>query len=343
MKKLLSLFLVALLALPLAGCNAKYQKFTDYSFDSFDTVTTIIGFEKDKQVFDQNCQKIKAWLLEYHKLYDIYKAYDGVTNLYTVNRSQGTAVKTDSKIIDLLKYSKNLYTKTNGKLNVALGSVLSIWHDYRAQGLNDPANAVLPPIKLLKNAAPHTRFEDVIIDSAAQTVLIKDKSLTLDVGAIAKGYATEQVAKRMLDNGISGYILNIGGNVKIVGARPDGGKWAIGIENPDRSSSEAYVEELQLDKMSLVTSGSYQRFYTVNGKNYNHIIDPDTLYPAEFFASVSVLCEDSALADGLSTTLFCMPYEDGKKLVEGFEGVHAMWVTPNGEKLYSKEFKAYIK
>lgn len=343
MKKLLSLLLVALLALPLAGCNAKCQKFTDYSFDSFDTVTTIIGFEKDKQVFDQNCQKIKAWLLEYHKLYDIYKAYDGVTNLYTVNRSQGTAVKTDSKIIDLLKYSKNLYAKTNGKLNVALGSVLSIWHDYRAQGLNDPANAVLPEKKLLQAAAPHTRFEDVIVDSAAQTVLIKDKSLTLDVGAIAKGYAAEQVAKRMLDNGISGYILNIGGNVKIVGARPDSGKWAIGIENPDRSSSEAYVEELQLDKMSLVTSGSYQRFYTVNGKNYNHIIDPDTLHPAEFFASVSVLCEDSALADGLSTTLFCMPYEDGKKLVEGFEGVHAMWVTPNGEKLYSKEFKAYIK
>ena len=343
MKKFLSLILIVLLCPCFAGCNAKYQKFTDYSFDSFDTVTTIIGFEKDKKTFDNNAQKIKEWLLEYHKLYDIYKVYNGVTNLYTINHSQGKAVKVDKRIIDLLTLSKQLYKKTNGKLNAAMGSVLSIWHDYRTQGLNNPKTAALPDKKDLQVASRHISFEDVIINGNAQTVLIKDKSLTLDVGAIAKGYAAQEVAKKMEAEGITGYILNVGGNVKIVGNRPDGEKWTVGIENPNSSSDKPYIEELALDGMSLVTSGSYQRYYTVNGKNYHHIIDPDTLHPAEYFTSVSVLCEDSALADGLSTTLFCMTYEDGKKLLKNFDGVYALWVTKDDKKLYSNGFENYCK
>ncbi len=330
-----------MLALPLVGCGAKYEKFTDYSFDSFDTVTTIIGFEKNKETFDNNARQIKEWLLEYHKLYDIYKSYEGVTNLYTLNRSQGTAVKTDSRIIGLLEYSKSLYSKTNGKLNAAMGSVLSIWHDYRTKGLDNPDTAALPDKTVLHNAARHINFDDVVIDSTAQTVLIKDNKLTLDVGSIAKGYAAEEVAKKMESAGIVGYILNIGGNVKLVGKRPDQKKWSIGIENPDTTSSKAYVAQLSLQDASLVTSGSYQRFYTVNGKNYHHIIDPDTLYPATYFSSVSVLCKDSALADGLSTSLFCLTYEDGKNLLKNFEDVYVMWITHDGEKLYSEGFKDF--
>ncbi len=343
MKKFLSLFLILLLCITLISCKAKVQKFTDYSFDSFDTVTTIIGFETDKQTFDTNCAKIKEWLLEYHKLYDIYKSYDGITNLYTLNHSQGKTVKLDNKIIDLLLYSKELYKKTDGKLNIAMGSVLSIWHDYRNRGLDNPSAAALPQKSTLQDAALHINFDDIVIDSTAQTVLIKDKKLTLDVGAIAKGYAAQEIAKQMKAAGMTSYILNIGGNVKAIDKRPNGEKWTVGIENPDRKSTTAYIEELKLDNMSLVTSGSYQRFYTVNGKNYHHIINSDTLYPAEYFASVSVLCEDSALADALSTTLFCLPYKDGKKLLESFDGVDALWVTIDGKKLYSENFKNYTK
>ena len=93
--------------------------------------------------------------------------------------------------------------------------------------------------------------------------------------------------------------------------------------------------------MSLVTSGNYQRFYTVNGKNYHHIVDPKTLMPADFFSSVSVLCENSARADAFSTALFCMSYEEGKALVEKTKDIEAMWVTANGEKMYSSGFKKY--
>ena len=345
MKKLISIFLILtliLLSFLVTGCSGK-EKFTDYSFDYFDTITTIIGYENNADTFSENCQKIKGWLLEYHQLYDIYTTYDDTVNLCVINRSQGETLEVDPKIIELLEFAKELYSK-NQKLNVAMGSVLSLWHDYREFGINHPEDAALPNVYDLENAANHINFDDVIIDSKNNTVLIEDSELTLDVGAIAKGFAAEKVAEKMLKNGMKGYLLNLGGNVKTVGKRQGNQKWTVGIENPDKSSADAFVAELSLGaNMSLVTSGTYQRYFTVDGKNYHHIIDSATLYPAEYFTSVSILCEDSGLADGLSTLLFCLPYEEGKQIIESTEGAHALWITTDGEKLYSKDFKKFIK
>ncbi len=348
MKKFFTLFIILAIIISsftLSSCSKSPKKYTDYSFDFFDTVTTIVGFEQTQEDFDNNCEKIKNWLLEYHRLYDIYTLYDGINNLCKINTSQGQEISVDEKIIDLLSYSKKLYEKTNGKLNIAMGSVLSIWHDCREYGLKNPDKAYLPSEELLKTASNHTDINKLVININDNTVCFADDKMKLDVGGIAKGFATQKIAEKMEEHGIIGYILNIGGNVKIVGERPDGQKWNVGIENPDTIDTEnPYIEQLQLDNnMSLVTSGSYQRFYTVNGNNYHHIINPDTLYPAQNFKSVSVLCENSGLADALSTALFCMSYEDGKELIAQTEGVYVMWVTENGEKLYSKGFENFFK
>lgn len=343
MKKIISLLIILCLLFGFCGCKANPQKFTDYSFDYFDTVTTIVGFEQSEKDFKQNCAQIKTWLSEYHKLYDIYTLYDGVNNLCRINMSKGEAVTVEPEITQLLEFSKELYETTNGKLNIAMGSVLSIWHDYREYGLKNPEKASIPDQQLLEKANEHTDISKIIIDKQKSTVKLDDFEMKLDVGGIAKGYAAEQIAKKMEDVGISGYILNIGGNVKIVGNRTDGEKWTVGIENPNTQDSEnPYIEQLKLDNnMSLVTSGSYQRFYTVGDVSYHHIINPDTLYPAKNFKSVSVLCQDSGLADALSTALFCMTYEDGKKLIETTDNVYVMWVLENGEKLYSEGFKTF--
>ncbi len=344
MKKFLSFLLVLFCVLQsffLTSCKKSSQKFTDYSFDYFDTVTTIIGYEEDQSVFKANCEKIKGWLKEYHQLYDIYNFYDGITNLYVMNQSQNKLLTVDKKIVDLLVYSKEIYSK-NPQFNVAMGSVLTLWHNYRQYGSNHPESAVLPPEDALLKASKHTNFDDIIIDSNANTILIRDENLLLDVGAIAKGYAAEEVANKMISDGITGYLLNLGGNIKIVGKRSDNEKWKVGIENPDTDNTEEpYIEYLALANMSLVTSGSYQRFYIVNGKNYHHIIDPKTLYPAEYFKSVSVLCKNSALADAYSTLLFCLPYESGKQLVGQTDGLYVMWVTNDGNRLYSDGFKDF--
>ncbi len=318
-------FLVVILVLCLfSGCEVGKQKYTDYTFDYFDTVTTIIGYETDNDTFQKNLKEIKEQLEEYHKLFDIYNSYDGINNLYTVNSRQ--KVTADEKIIDLLEFSKEMYNKTNGKVNIAMGSVLEIWHDYRTEGKE------LPPQDLLKKANGHTNIDNIVIEE--NTVYLSDSEMLLDVGAIAKGYSAQKVAEWMKSKGLDGYILNIGGNVCTIGGK----NWKVAIEDPD--DTKAHTEVLTLNGgKALVTSGSYQRFYTVDGKNYHHIIDPVTLMPASYFKSVSVLCDDSAIADSLSTALFCMSYEDGIRILKNFKNIEVMWIKTDGTKLYTEGFK----
>jgi len=326
--------------LPLVSCQKQPQKYTAYYFDFFDTATTIVGYADSKEAFDAVCADIVEELTEYHRLYTIYNLYDGVQNLCAVNRAEG-AVEVDRKILDMLAFAKEMYTLTDGKTNVAMGSVLSLWHDARTHGLRHPESAAVPPMEKLLAAAEHTDINALHLDGAAGTVTLADPLMTLDVGAVAKGYAVEQVARRMEKEGITGYLLNVGGNVRSIGTRGDGEKWAVGIENPIEDEDTPFIAYLSIAGESVVTSGAYQRFYVVNGESYHHIIDPATLMPAENYRSVSVICKDSGLGDALSTALFCMSEEEGRALVESLVDVEAMWVLPDGTQKYSSGFSRY--
>ena len=158
----------------------------------FDTVTRIVGYANDKEEFTRYVNIIHSNLEEYHQLYDIYNDYEGVNNIKTINDNAGIKpVKVDKRLIDLIKFSINLYEKTNGQTNIAFGAVLKIWHKYRTEGIEDPENAALPSEEELRNASMHTNIQDIIIDDELSTVFLKDPMMSLDVGAIAKGYATE--------------------------------------------------------------------------------------------------------------------------------------------------------
>ncbi len=332
------------LILLLCSCGkAQPQKFTAYYFDYFDTATTVVGYAESKEDFDKVCADICAEFEEYHRLYTIYNRYDGVNNMYTVNNSD-TPVEVDERIINMLDFAKEAYYLTNGNTNVAMGSVLSQWHTARSYGEKHPEKAFLPDMEKLKEASLHTNIEDVIIDAGKRTVTLLDSEMSLDVGAVAKGYAVEAVAKSLEEKEISGYLLNVGGNVRAVGLRPDGTKWTVGIENPEATGeNDAYLAYLAVENEAVVTSGSYQRYYFVDGKAYHHIIDPETLMPGENFRSVSVICNSSAVGDALSTALFCMSYEEGMVLVNSLENVEAMWVLPTAEIKYSAGFEKFVK
>lgn len=332
-------------ALHITSCAAKKGKYSSFSLDYFDTVTTVTGYETTRKEFEEVSNRILNELNEYHKLFTVYDRYDGINNLCALNTvSDGVhpRLKVDQKIIDMLLFAKKTYEKTNGKVNIAMGSVLSIWHDYRERGNADPVNASIPPAELLEEAAKHTDIANMIIDDENDMVFLADPKMLLDVGAIAKGFAVERIAEGLENDGISGYVINVGGNVRTIGARGDGKPWIVGIDNPDGSDEEPYYTTLALEDLSLVTSGSYQRFYTVNGKSYNHIIDPYTLMPSDTYISVSVLCKSSAIADALSTALFSMSIEQGEQLIADLENVHAMWVFANGTIKYSSGFSHFI-
>ncbi|MBE6589526.1 MAG: FAD:protein FMN transferase [Ruminococcaceae bacterium] len=346
-KRLSSLFLVVcvlLTGLSLPSCGIPKEKYSTYSFDYFDTVTSIIGYEETREKFDKVSEQLLSSLGEYHRLYTIYHRYDGLENLCTVNElSNGShrTVTVDRRIIDLLLYAKEMYTLTGGRVNIAMGSVLSVWHDYREIGMNDPSRAQLPPMEKLIEASEHTDIEKMVIDEEACTVTLTDPDMKLDVGAIAKGYAVEMVARELEAQGIDGYVLNVGGNVRTVGARADGEKWTVGIDNPDGEGENAYFAEAALAGEALVTSGSYQRYYVVDGERYHHIIDRDTLMPARGYLSVSVICRNSGAGDALSTALFCMSLSEGMALVDSLSDTEALWVMEDGTKHTSAGFEKY--
>ena len=341
--RFVALMLVITSTLCCCGKIEKLNKYSTYSMDYFDTVITITGYEKTEEEFDRISSEMMSLLGEYHQLYTIYHRFDGIENLCTVNElvdGEHRTVTVDRRIIDMLLYAKEMYNKTDGIMNIAMGSVLSLWHDYRTIGKDNPEQASLPPMDLLTEAAKHTDINDIIIDEAASTVTISDPQMKLDVGAIAKGYATERVAKTFEEKGITGYILNVGGNVRTIGAKGDGADWTVGIEDPE---GEDYLAYLELNGQSVVTSGSYQRFYYVDGKPYHHIIHPDTLMPATGYLSVSVVCKDSGMADALSTALFCLPQAQGQELIEQISNAEAMWVTEDKKMTFSSGWSQYEK
>lgn len=338
----IALSLLLVLALLFSACSKEPEKARREAqfLVLFDTATTVIGYTETEQEFEDMVNLLYDELEVYHELYDIYNDYEGVANVKTINDSAGIApVAVDQKLIDLLLFSREAYELSHGTVNVAFGSVLKIWHDYREAGTDDPANARVPDMAELEAAALHTSFDDVIIDEAASTVFLKDPDLRLDVGGIAKGYAVERVVQTLIEAGYTDFLMSAGGNVRAVGWKGDGKTpWKIGIQNPDTASEEQELFTVQLTDVSLVTSGDYIRYYTVEGKRYHHIIDPSTLFPADHFAAVTIVTEDSGLADALSTAVYNMPQEEGAALIESLEDTEALWIYHDGTQVKSSGF-----
>ena len=340
MKKQIATVMV-IVTLILSGCAAPGTRRGPAVYEVtyltlFDTVTVIKGTAGSEKAFTEAAREIHDELEYCHRLFDIYHDYEGLNNLKTVNDMAGVGpVKVDGAIIALLQDCRSYYDLTGGKVNAAMGSVLKLWHEARNAGLDDPKNAELPDLGALQKAADHTDFDCVVIDSVASTVYISDPEASLDVGAVAKGWAAQRAAEKAPAN----MLISLGGNVCATGPKAEGTPWVIGVQNPTGSD---YLHTLNVTGGSYVTSGDYQRVYTVDGEEYHHIIDPDTLMPSEYWRSVTIVCDDSGLADALSTALFLMDRESGQKLLDAC-GAMAMWIDRAGNVFYSQGFEALIR
>ena len=363
-KRIFSALLAAALSLSLlAGCGSTSgstassaadgpQRYSTVFYDVFDTVTQVIAYCDSEEEFTAQMDALHADLVEYNQLYDIYNDYDGVTNIKTINDNAGIApVTVDDKILGMLELAQTMYDTTGGKLNIALGSVLNIWHNYREAALADDndSNNQLPTQEELDAAAQHCDIANLIIDEDAKTVYLADPAMSLDVGSVGKGYAVEMVCRAAEARGLTSALVSVGGNLRAIGTKPDGSQWTGGVENP-WNASEVYTSTnsifgspINMSDLALVTSGDYQRYFVVDGKRYHHIIDPDTLWPAAYYNGVTVLCPDSGMADCLTTALFCMPLEEGQKLVESLDDVEAMWCTPDKQATTSSGWDSHLK
>ena len=329
MKRVFSMICVVILFLLSFGCQVTPTRFQYTYLDVFDTATTLVIYADQKETADNWAASLHQELKRYHSLFTIYETSDNV-NLKTVNDTAGQRVAVDETLIELLQFGKDAYTLTDGKVNMALGKVLSLWHIARE-------TQKLPSTIDLQTAASHTNIENVVVENGS--VILKDKIMSLDVGAFAKGYAVQKTAEYGKTLGITSAILSVGGNVVTIGDK-NGTPFVIGVQDP--KGEQEYVARLKVKDASLVTSGDYQRYFTVDGKRYHHLIDPATLQPATYFSSVSILGPDSGMADVLSTALFLMPQEKGMELLKTQKDYAAIWIKTDGSIVYSGNLENYL-
>ena len=327
-KRLFFLLAAAMLFLPfLVSCSEEEPRRAVFT-DVFDTVTEFAAYGVSEEVFQTASDAVHEELLRIHKLCDIYHLYDGVTNLCFVNeRLGGDRYELDPDLIRILDMGKAFYGKTGGKCNIGMGSVLSLWHEAMEQG------ECLPDKEALQNALFHIDLDTLLIEN--DTVVLTDPKLLLDLGAFAKGFAAERACDVAKAHGLSSFSLNLGGNILLRGEKPQGA-WTVGVQDPDGG----IYTVLRPGERSAVTSGDYQRYMEIDGVRYHHIIDPETGYPASLYRSVTVLCEDSFAADALSTSLFCLPKEEGERLAKEY-GAEALWITKDGEAFRTEGFSQY--
>lgn len=321
-----------------------FEKHEATLYDKFDTVIRYSLYTKSEKEFNEYSKFINDEFDRLHKLYSTYENFDGVDNAKTINDNAGVKpVKVDKDLFDLIKWSVEDYSKYNKKTNIAFGSVTDLWKEFRDNAI-EKKKIEIPSADVLKEKNLHTSIDNIVLDEQNSTVFLKDKDSKLDLGATAKGYATEKIAQEVEKRGLKSGIISAGGNVRTIGKPIIKGKdsWVVAIQNPNLNEEpdKQYVAILKIpETTSMVTSGDYQRFYVYNNKKYHHIIDPDTLNPADHFKSVTIVTKDSGLADFLSTTVFVMNYEEGRKLVDSIDGVEAFWVLENNDIKYTDGLK----
>lgn len=326
----------------LCGCvaNNGTQCFSYTYLDAFDTVTQLKLYTQSQKTADAWAKQLHEKMVYLHNLYTIYDSFEESVNLQAINQSKEVAMRVSDELFDLLTFGKQAYALTEGKVNMALGSVLKLWHTARTKALESPQEAVLPSQSALLKADKHTDIQSVVLDETSKIVYLRDLLTSLDVGAFAKGYAVQQMAAYAKELGITSALISVGGNVVAVGDK-FGSPFKIGIEDPKDIQTNKFV--VNVKDCALVTSGNYQRYFILEGERYHHLIDPETLYPAKYWASVSVLGPDSGMADVLSTALFLMPQEQGAALLEKVEGYEAVWVDEKGNSVHSDGFQEYLE
>lgn len=304
-------------ALLLTGCSgAKSSTQTDqdltYTDMLFDTVIKI-------QILDPADESILDGLKKLCEKYDtMFSATNTDSELYKLNHANGQPFTVSSETANLIQEGIHYSELSGGAFDLTIEPVSALW-DFKAD------KPTVSSSDAIAQAVSHVDYTKVDIQD--NTVTLEDPEAGIDLGAIAKGYIADQVKTYLKKQGIKHAIINLGGNVDVIGTKPDGSKYNIGIQKPFDESGEA-ITSVQLKDQTVVTSGIYERYFKKNGKLYHHILDPRTGYPCENnLYSVSIITDSSTKADALSTTCFLLGYEKGMELIQSMDGVEAIFIT----------------
>ncbi len=220
----------------------------------------------------------------------------------------------------------------DGYFDITIGPVVSLW------GIGTES-AKVPSTSELKKALSLVDYRNVVINEDERTVFLEKQGMSLDLGAIAKGWAADQIHQFLVANKVERGIINLGGNVLVLGKKTNTAPWRVGVQNPEESRG-SYIGVIEADDTAVVTSGKYERYFIENGHKYHHIFNPFTGYPVENdLISVTIVANESVAADGFSTLVFALGKEKGMKLIEEVPFVDAVIVTKSHDVYTSRGLK----
>lgn len=253
-----------------------------------------------------------------------------------VNEQAGIApVAVSDDVYPLVKKAYEYSEDSNGGFDMAIGAITQLWRI----GFDD---ARKPSQVEINQALKLVDYKKVELDDAAQSVYLTEKGMKIDLGAIAKGYIADEVVKMLKDNGVTTAIVDLGGNVYVLGhsARGEDQPWTVGIQDPNEARGQILGKIQETDK-TLVTSGIYERYLEVDGVQYHHLFDPKTGYPFDNdIAGVTIITDHSIDGDGLSTAVFSMGVKKGLEYVEQLDnGASAIFVTKEDRVYLTKDIE----
>jgi thiamine biosynthesis lipoprotein len=237
-----------------------------------------------------------------------------------INENAGiTPVKVDKAVVTVLSAALRYAELSNGAFDPTVGPLVKLW------GIGTE-HARIPAEEEIRGALDLVNWRDVLINAREGTVFLRKAGMGLDLGAIAKGYAADEAAGIIKNAGISGALVDLGGNIYAVGTKAGGGPWRIAVQDP-QDDRGTYIGILELGEKTVVTSGIYERFLETDKRRYHHILSTGSGYPADTgLLSVTVVADTSIDADALSTALFALGYAKGRLLVNSLENIEALFV-----------------
>lgn len=311
--KISTLLLLTLLLTQFTACTPQNQsadEAVNYSNFFFDTYITITLYEDNAAMIDK-CFKQCAY---YESIFS--KTVSG-SDIDRINQADGHFVSVTDDTIILLNEALQYAELTNGAIDPTINAVTCLWD------FSDSTSSSLPSTDSIGEALSHVDYQAIII--SGNQVALTDSEASLDLGFIAKGYIADRIKETLQNGGITHAIINLGGNVQLLGTKPDNSNYSVAIKRPFHE--EENIAAISVSDCSIVTSGVYERYFYVDDQLYHHILDTTTGYPIDnHLTSVTIVCDSSLTADALSTTCFVLGLDAGLQLIESMDGVEVMFV-----------------
>jgi len=307
--------------------EGNYERFSTQSIGLFDTAISFMAYAETREDFNHYTEVLFNKLEELHKVFTIFEPHPN--NLYMLNA--GHTIEASEVLISLLQIGKEAYEISGGRLNIAIGPITNIWSNQR-----NSASPALPSLEELQEAANYIDIEGIIIEDG--TVRLNNPNMKLDVGTIGKAYAMVHATNHLIEQtGISSFLLSVGGDIIAHNAPLSNREtWVVGIEDPDNPNNPA-IRAVNVVNTAFFASGDYRRFFTVGDVRFSHIIDPETLFPANYFKSVNVIHEDAIMAEILTTALFLMPIEEAQEMAN-YYNARVLWIDLEGNIITTPDF-----